>query len=279
MSEQFYDTFKVPDDGYIPFEELFQRYSRELALKLACNAGNERCLSDAFNVNRHFIEDGHNIPKGLEGVVLCSGFRGTGKRTQWTKLYDLMKTTTDSSLKSQIIAALGCTDDADSLLDYLRSTVANGNNYTQSQRQNTFSATLNSKSGLTTVLSFINDYESDILSLFGYATLEDLLNVPARTIKNRGHQTIFVDFWSTLNNLVSVNTTRITSIINNNFALQQLAHYTTSIDFIRKYNLYQQTSTEPTQAPTPSPSGARTIRLQFAALFATIFIIFVCLSI
>ncbi len=303
MSEQFYEANKVPDDGLIPFEELFERHSRELALKLACNAGNERCLSDTFNVNKHFIEDGHNVPKGLEGVVLCNGFRGTGKQVQWSALYNQMQTTTDSTLKSQIRAALGCTDDADSLLNYLRSTVADGNTYTQSERQNILSATLNSQSGLSTVLSFINDFESDILRLFGYATLEDLLNVPARTIKNPDQQTIFVEFLDTLTNLEGVNATRITAIVDNNFAVQRQVQYTKSMDFIREYLAYHQTDptqaptdptqapteptqaptepteapTEPTQAPTepttPS-SGAVTISLRFATLFAGILMLF-----
>lgn len=293
MSESFYDTFKLPDDGYIQFEELFERYSRELALKLACNAGNERCLSDTFNANRRFIEDGYSIPKGLENVVLCSGFRGTGKQTQWNELYRTVQSITDATLRTQILNGLGCTDDVDSLKTYLESTVAVGNSYTQAERRTVLSAVLNSKSGLSSVISFITDFEVDIPQLFGYASLEDVLNVPARTIKTRSQETLFVNFVNSLTNLDGANSTRITSIIDSNFRVQQETRYSNSIEFIRQY-LYEQTtveqttqtdpptqpteptaeSTEPTESTTPS--GAATIGIQILTLFASLFIVFNC---
>lgn len=261
-----------------------------MALKLACNAGNEKCLSDTFKVNRHLIEDGQSIPKGLEGVVLCSGFRGTGKQTQWNELYRIMQTTTDSTFKTQIRNALGCTDDADSLKNYLESTVSgdSSNSYTETERQNVLSAVLNSRSGLSAVMNFINDFESDIVQLFGYATLENVLNVPARTIKTRNQETIFVNFINSLTNLEGTNSSRITAIIDNNFEVQQRVQYTDSIDFIRQY-LNQRTSTveqtEPTNAPTvtvptePSPttpSGGSTLGFKITTLFASLLLIFIC---
>lgn len=288
LSETYYDTFEFFDDGHIEFEELFERFSRQLALKLACNSGNERCLTDTFNVNRRFVEDGHSIPKGLEPWILCSGFRGTGKQTQWAEFYRIMQTTTDSTLKTQMLDALGCTEDADSLASYLESTVADGNAYTQAERRTVLSGVLNSGSGLSAVLNFVTNFELDIIRLFGYASLEDILNVPARTIKTRSQETVFVNFLDSLGSLGGTNSSRITAIIDGNFEAQQ--RYSTSIDFIRQY-LYQQTSTvdeteptqptlpatEPTQptepATTTTPSGAATIGIQFATLLASLLIV------
>ncbi|XP_037033807.1 putative aminopeptidase-2 [Bradysia coprophila] len=295
LSEQFYDAFQVPDNGIIPFEELFQRYSRELALKLACNAGNERCLADTFNVNRNFIENGRAVPKGLEGVVLCSGFRGTGKQTQWSALYQTLQTTTDTTLRSQILNGLGCTDDTDSLRIYLESIVAEGNTYTENERWAVLNAVLNSQSGLQAVVNFIRDFESDILE---YTTLEDLLRIPAATIKTEEQKTIFENFLATITNLDGASRGRITAIVDNNFAVQQ--QYETSIAFIRQY-LYQQTSTveqtEPTTVPpettvpptspptdptttespeTTTPSGAASMGIQFATIFASIVVAVAC---
>lgn len=293
LSEHFYETNEIPADGYIPFEELYERYGRELALKLACNAGNEKCLADTFNVNSRFIENGYVVPKGLEGVVLCSGFRGTGKQQQWTTLYNgLLQSTTDTTLKTQILNALGCTEDADSLQTYLQSTVASSNTYTSAERQTIFNAVLNSRSGLSAVTNFITASESDILQLFGYATLEDVLNVPARTIKTRSQETEFYRFLNTLNNLGATNSTRVRAIIDNNFQVQMQAQNADSIEFIRQY-LYEQTSTvelttqtQPPTVPTPTPtqptqpdtttpsSAAATIGVQMATLFASLLIMF-----
>lgn len=287
LSETYYNTFEFPNDGVIPFEELFERFSRQLALKLACDSGNEKCLTDTFNVNKRFVEEGHSIPKGLEPWILCSGFRGTGKQTQWAELYRIMQSETDSTLKNQILSALGCTEDADSLATYLESTVADGNSYTEAERRTVLSGVLNSKSGLSPVLNFISNSEIDIIRLFGYASLEDILNVPARTIKTRSQETVFVDFLNSLGSLGGTNSSRITAIIDSNFDVQQ--RYSASIEFIRQY-LYQSTSTvdeteptQPTQPPTEptqptepettTPSGAATIGIQLATFVASLLIV------
>jgi len=280
-------------------------------LKLACNAGNERCLSDTFNVNRRLTEDGYTIPKGLEGVVLCSGFRGTGKTTQWTELRRIMQTTTDTAFKSQAINALGCTSDAVLLKDYLESTVVEGNNYTQTERQNIFSAVLNSPSGLPVVIDFITNFEFDILSLFGYASLEDVLNVPARLIKTVDERSSFYNFIVTLTQLEASNSTRIVLTVESNFQVQQQVQNVQSMEFIRQYLIDNQgtttvpptetetptptqpetpTPTQPGETPTPTqpetptptqsdteppPSGAASKSLQFITICAGLFIVFI----
>lgn len=259
-------------------------------MKLACNAGNERCLSDTFNVNRHFTDDDHPIPKGLEGVVLCSGFRGTGKQPQWNELLRRMQITTDATFKSQALNALGCSDDPVSLKDYLESTLDESFTYTQVERRNILSAVLNSRSGLSAVINFVRDFELEIIDSFGYVTLEEILEIPARTIKTRAQETTFVNFIQTLTHLEETNSTRITTIIDNNFQVQQQTAYAQSMEFIRLYLIGDPepsptdeptTNSPPTNTPTTNPpvetttpSAASSINLSLATLFASLFIIF-----
>lgn len=111
-------------------------------------------------------------------------------------------------------------------------------------------------------MSFITDFESDILRLYGYSTLENLLNVPARTIKTREQETLFLNFMQTLTNLEGTSFSRITAIINNSFEIQQQPPYAETMEFIRQYlngdgqtTSTESTNTQPT-ATTPSSSAS-----------------------
>ena len=223
MTTNLYDNFKLPDDIITPIEEVYERYGREIALRLACNSGNEQCLYDTFIMNYLFLEDIAEIPKGLEPVTYCSGLRQENTQIVWVKMWQLMQSTSDPIVKSRALSALGCSGDQDSLKDYLESTLGSGNsvNYTAAERRSVYTAVLNSYSGLEVVISFLNDFELDILRSFGYANLEALLTVPARTIKTRDQQLMFNDYLLTVTALPVDALGRLIKIGGDNILLQQ----------------------------------------------------------
>lgn len=139
-------------------------------------------------------------------------------------MWNKMQTTSDTTFRSQILSALGCSRDSTLLKDYLESTVGTEITYTQAERRNVLSSVLNSNVGLQTVIDFIRDFRSVILSSYSY-TLEELLSVPARTIKTREQQTLFNNFLQTVTDLTEPIAGRINTIIENNFATQQQSFY------------------------------------------------------
>lgn len=224
LSKRLYSSFKLQNTGIIPVnEEVYERYGREIATRLACNAGNEECLEDTASVLKEFIDFDRQIPKGLENVVLCNSIR-TANDAEWTEMLTKMQTTTDTTFRSQILSGLGCSRNAALLKVYLESTVGTAITYTQAERRNVLSSVLNSNVGLQQVISFIVDFRSEILSLYSY-TLEELLSVPARTVKTRQQETLFNNFLQTVTDLTEPSAGRVRTIVNNNFLAQQISFY------------------------------------------------------
>lgn len=265
LSEKFYDSFKLPPNSIIPDEEIYERFSRELALKLACNSGNEQCLADTFFLMKNFAETDQKVPKGLEDVVFCSGLRGLNKQEVWVTLWKEMQTTSDNTLKDQLIAGLGCTDDRVELKDYLESTLGSSNsvNYTQANRHSVLNAALNSHSGLEVVTNFMKSFESNIIRSFGFQSLEAMITVPARTVKNEEQQTLFMDYVVSLTHLDDEAFRRVASITFDNLDRQQEFPYSYQMEIIRRMLRSGDTTTlGTTGVPTSRPTTEETIRGQ-----------------
>lgn len=256
LTRKFYDSFRVPANNVIPVEEVYARYGRELALRLACNAGNEQCLTDTFVQNRRVGVDNLPVPRGLETVTYCSGFRGINKQTEWVAMWHRMQATTDATVKTQMINGLGCSDDPVVLKDYLESIFGAGTSvsYTQAQRRSVFTSVLNSRSGLTAIIKFMKDFELNIISSLAY-TLETLLTNIANTIKTRDQQIEFLDYLNTLTHLDSAAYRRVSNVVGNNMAVQQQPQNAEFMAMIQSIlaQLGQETTTTaapPTTAPT-----------------------------
>jgi len=179
-----------------------ERYGRELATNLACNSGNDQCLKDTFQLVRKYANDDIKIPRGLESMY-CHGFRGIDKQDEFVKVWKKMQMTADTTFKTTLIIGLGCTDDKDAIRDFLESTLGSGAsqvNYTQTERRAVFNAVLKSYSSLPVVVEFLDKFELDIISRYGW-TLQTILNNVATTIRTKDDQIIFTDYLLTLQHL------------------------------------------------------------------------------
>lgn len=251
LSEKFYDGYEINEFGTVEFEELYERFGRELSTKLACNAGNERCLDDTLAQNFVHVTAGRTVPNGLQAVTFCNGFKkGSGIGT-WVEFWKLMQTTSDATLKTQMLSGLGCTPEKEALKDYLESTLgpANSVNYSQTDRRNVLSSVLNSVNGLEVVITFLGDFQLDIMRSYGY-NFETLLTVVARTVKNQQQYSIFIEYLNTVQeDLGSTANNNIVTILNSNLNTQNTEPNTGHMMFIEAY-LRDRGITE---APTTTP--------------------------
>lgn len=188
-------------------------------------------MEDTANVLKEFIASDRQVPKGLENVVWCNSFK-TATDLEWTEMWTKMQTTSDATFRSQILSALGCSRNAILLKDYLESTIGTEITYSAVERRNILSSVLNSSAGLQTVINFIRDFSSAILSSYTY-TLQELLSVPARTIKTREQQTLFTNFLSSLTDLTEPIAGQINTLIENNFVVQQQSFYPQVITMVQ----------------------------------------------
>lgn len=222
LSDKFYQSFKLPADETIPVEGVYERFSRELSAKIACKSGNAACLEDAFILVKNHANDIRSVPKGMENVVFCNGFRGVNKQDEFVKMWRKMQASSDEILRSQIINGLGCTEDPDALKDYLVSTLGDGNNvqYTLDERRAVFSAVLKSFSGLEAVINFMTESDIDIMRNYRW-TLQEMMSVTAVTISTVEQKTRFMEYLSSLEDLPAETFQNISTIADANLQLQQ----------------------------------------------------------
>jgi len=267
LTNNFYAAFKIPESNIIPTESLIDRYGRAIAMRLACNAGNEDCLTDTFNQVRLFANDMGPLTKGLEATLLCSGLRGVGKQDEWVKLWKKMQASSDTTFRGQIITGLGCTDDARLLKDYLESLLGQTSeaSYTQAERRSVFTGILSSYSGIEALLNVMKDFEALTLSRLGYTDLQTLVTQLANTIKNTEQQALLLSYLDSYTTLTDTAKTAIQTVVTNNLATQQNEKYTTIMNSItRLVNNFERSDVE-SQLILPKTSAPTYYRIHLDA--------------
>lgn len=264
ISEKLYDHYKVPEDFIIPVDDLVERYAREIALRLACNSGNEVCLEDTYIQNHLIAGHERKIPNGLESVIYCSGFRGIGKETEWIAMWKQMQASSDATFRSRIIIALGCTEETKLLKDLLETTLSSNNDasYTLTERRNVFNSVLSSYSALPAILEFLTEYELDILSRYQYPNLQTLLSNVARIVWTNEQLEIFNTYLASNNRLSVEIYDSVFTIASNNIKQQELPKYSAIMEILQKImdRINPQTDA-PTNAPTNAPTSTSTVAI------------------
>lgn len=166
LSEKFYSTYSFINNE-VPNELIVDRFAREIAIKLACESGNEECLYDTF-AQVHLI--GHHdrsAPKGLEEVIYCKGLKGNERRDEWIYMWQKMQASNELEERNIIIKSLGCSDDYNLLRDFLQTSIATNsdNNYVRSERFQIFNSVLKSSVGVSVAIEFLQKHESDGIAL------------------------------------------------------------------------------------------------------------------
>lgn len=247
---------------------MYERYGRELAIKLACSAGNTDCINDAYmQTSFHAETENKLVPKGLENVIFCNGFKGSKRPPPyWHAMWNKMLETTDSTFKSQALTALGCTENSNLLKEYLESSLDMSiTSFTQGDRRAILESVLGSKLGLEAIFSFLEEWQLDILTKYGYDTgLGPLLTTIAETIKTSEQQTMFIDYLATYPHFEPEVLARVTEIVEKNLQTQMEPQYVTIMETIQRILRGEDTTTvETTTAETTttesSTSGSSTV--------------------
>ncbi|XP_015606016.1 aminopeptidase N [Cephus cinctus] len=165
-----YDTFKafvlhlvtalVEDVGYdaLKDDEHLTKFNRPNALTWACNYGHVACLSTAQEKLLAYLDapDTYFIDPNLKTFVLCAGIRASDTST-WNNLYARYQQTTVSAEKTEILTALGCSNNKNILKNYLQLTL-NDSALESSVSPSVFYAVYSgSEVGIDVALDFIID--------------------------------------------------------------------------------------------------------------------------
>lgn len=93
--------------------------------------------------------------------------RGNETQNEWVWMWQKMQASDDEHERSLIIRSLGCSDDFESLKDFLASSIArNGDvDYRSDERLEIFNSVLKSSVGVRAAVDFLELYENDGISV------------------------------------------------------------------------------------------------------------------
>ncbi|XP_067616539.1 aminopeptidase N-like [Eurosta solidaginis] len=152
----------------VPGEQLLRKITRNRAVNLACLVSVENCLSDANNKLKALINNGVAIEPNLSEQAYCNGLRKSSDNDYNYFLNDFLNSK-DTSYRSYLLSALGCSQNATQLLKFLSSSINLSNSLTDEDRTSILSNTYSkSAEGLLVSIDFLNDNWKEYGKLYVY---------------------------------------------------------------------------------------------------------------
>lgn len=180
-------------------EPKLDRYARQIATNLACEAGLEACLVQTAAKLQELVIDAANIHPDLQSAIYCNGLR-QGNATTFNFLREKMLASQDQAERTLIIAALGCSGDSALLTNYLSLTLQSGDSLRLQEKFRVLAAPMNNgELGLQVMMQFIENNYAGVNALKQVDTM--LGNIAPRVAS----QKIYDDFNKTLTFLVGAN--------------------------------------------------------------------------
>lgn len=175
------------------------KLARNLAIKWACLAGNEECLSDTADIMNDVIADDYEIEADLQSTIYCNGMRNADNR-KFMALMDKLRN--DDVDRNQIIDALSCNENGNSLKTFLTMMFNGTVSTSTAERRRAFNAiNLASAQGLRIALEFFNDNSALIQSTYD-AGIGTLLNNLANQIYSINDSALFNEILSKIETIV-----------------------------------------------------------------------------
>lgn len=162
LSEKLYAAYPRVNSA-IPDEPIVNRFTRETAIHWACLSGNPDCRYDTYALVHVVGDHDRSVPKGLEEIIYCNGLRGNQSQDEWVSMWKKMQASSDEHERSLIIRSLGCSDDFESMRDFLASSIATNSDvvYLSDERLQVFESVIKSSVGVKAAVEFLEKYEND----------------------------------------------------------------------------------------------------------------------
>ncbi|KAG5680752.1 hypothetical protein PVAND_010239 [Polypedilum vanderplanki] len=241
LSEHFYNQYEIVDVNLIDDDAMPIRYARELAINIACRAGNEKCWSDTFNYGTVSTLLGiQKIARGLDYPVLCNYFKQSNDDAALQTVYNemiKMYQPFEESYKSDLMRALACTKNSDFLYNFLERSLgsqSNNINYTQSERRTIFNAVLGNENGIAAAFKLLENFQnSDIVDIYGWSWQRVLNNI-ASSVYTSIEQYLFLEKINTLSHPLITQEHKYAAIrvLDENLNNQRLAKNVKQMDYI-----------------------------------------------
>ncbi|CAH0407481.1 unnamed protein product [Chilo suppressalis] len=168
-------------------EEHVTAYHRNIILDINCRNGNSACVNRSMELLAQ-VQNGGSIGPDIQTVVYCSSLRG-GSAANFDFLWELYQGTDDSSARTMLLNALGCTANQEKRAFYLQQIIATDSPVREQDRHTIAVSVINSGSqNMDVALDFIvenfNLIQSNVQGLSGTT---NILNALARRLTTTSH--------------------------------------------------------------------------------------------
>ncbi|EAT35031.1 AAEL012779-PA [Aedes aegypti] len=141
-----------------PNDDLFARQTREIVSKWACAMGSQTCLRKASEILLESVGSSNlQVDPDLRSSIYCAGLVNASEEI-FLAVWNRMQTSKDQAFRTDLIYALGCTENVELMEMFLNTSIASessGTNYFGQERERVFSAVYrNSRKGTEVALRF-----------------------------------------------------------------------------------------------------------------------------
>lgn len=179
-------------------EHRMDRFVRTIAINLACEAGLPLCLTQVAAIFERVIS-GNEIPPDMQPPIFCQGIR-QGNATHFNFIHNRFRNSNNQAERTLLHFALGCSQDFDSLTNFLRTAFTDELRLVEKFR--VLSVLQNhGELGLRVLISLIRNNHDDIINVSA-GQVNTLLSIVATRVSS---EELFNEFDLLLRELQDLN--------------------------------------------------------------------------
>ncbi|KAG5683236.1 hypothetical protein PVAND_012529 [Polypedilum vanderplanki] len=168
-------------------EHKFNRYSRRIAINLACQFGHDDCLE----TTKSKLKD-EKIHPDMQEAIYSNGLRGADAET-YNKTIEMMLNLENQAQRTLIIRALGCAQNEANLKTFLLLAIKDEPKIRLQEKYRIFSSWTNAGHvGVKVVIDFVKEHYEDISDISS-SLVRSILNNAASYISSEELTTQFID--------------------------------------------------------------------------------------
>lgn len=164
LVNNIYELLGVND---VPGEQFLRKFTRNIAVNLACTFAVENCLVDSNNKLKALINVGTAIEPNLRSQAYCNGLRRASDADYDYFYNDLLKSS-DTTYRNTLRRALGCSENAAQLEKFVKSSIDKSNSLSSSSERTAIlsAAYTRSPTGLLISIDFLSNNWEEYASLW-----------------------------------------------------------------------------------------------------------------
>ncbi|KAG4068501.1 hypothetical protein HA402_004842 [Bradysia odoriphaga] len=160
-------------------EHRLRKYSRNIAITWACNMGSQLCRRATNGALRSIIASNGEFHQNVRSVLYCASLRN-GDRSDYEFVWNRLLASNDQSYRYMLISALGCTEEAFLMEEFLNSSLNSTNTgdfvYRSGEHIRIFNAVYQSGSeGLNMALAFLISNLEEAALTFGQNNIGNIV--------------------------------------------------------------------------------------------------------